>query len=311
MQLPKPHSRENLKAEYRQYLKRQRGLADKTISTYSSFIDRFLDFRFGNQQDDLSKITAHDVVEFLQHLSCRAEPLRDKTVVTGMRSLLRFLFQTEKIERNLALGIPSVAQKYGRRIPYHLASDQVEVLLEAVRTLSTSKCKKRNYAMALLMARLGLRSTEVVAMQLEDIDWRNGEIIIRGKGGFHDKTPLLEDIGEAIANYIQHERHGSFRSLFVANPKPHKPFKDAKILNSILSQALEATNIPKPKQYTVSHILRHSLATNLVQQGASLEEISNTLRHRSRQTTLLYARQDVDGLRTIAQSWPLADGGLS
>lgn len=311
MQSLKPYSREDLKSEYRLYLKRQRGLADKTVSTYASFTDRFLDFRFENKPDDLSKITAHDIVEFLQHLSCRAEPLRDKTVVSSMRSLFRFLFQTEKIERNLALGIPNVAQKWGRRIPYHLASDQVETLLEAVRTLSTSKCKKRNYAMALLMARLGLRSTEIVAMQLEDIDWRNGEIIIRGKGGFHDKTPLLEDIGEAIADYIQHERHGSFRSLFVANSKPHKPFQDAQILNSILSQALETTDIPKPKHYTVSHILRHSLATNLVQQGASLEEISNTLRHRSRQTTLLYARQDVDGLRTIAQSWPLAGGGLS
>lgn len=165
--------------------------------------------------------------------------------------------------------------------------------------------------MVLLMARLGLRSTEVIAIKLDDIDWRSGEITIHGKGRFHDKGLLLEDIGESIADYIRHERKGSFRRLFVGNPAPYKPFKDAQVLNTILMQALETTDIPKPKQYTVSHILRHSLATNLVRHGASLEEISNTLRHRSRQTTLLYARQDIDGLRTIAQSWPLAERGQS
>ena len=93
--------------------------------------------------------------------------------------------------------------KCTRRIPYHLTPDQVEELLEASRTISTSKSKKRDYAMVLLMARLGLRSQEVIAIQLDDIDWRKGEICIRGKGGYQDKIPLLQDIGEAIADYIQ------------------------------------------------------------------------------------------------------------
>lgn len=311
MKPSKNQSREKLKEEYRTYLSRQRGLADKTVYKYSTFVDRFLDFRFGESPDDLSKVTGHDIADFLQHLAGRVQPLRDKTLVSNMRSLFRFLFQSEKIETNLALGIPSVAQKYARRIPYHLTPDQVEELLEAVRVSLASKYAKRNYAMVLLMARLGLRSPEIIAMQLDDVDWRNGEIFIRGKGGFRDKAPLLQDTGEAIADYIRHERKGASRYLFVANRSPYKPFKDAQVLNTILTQALETTNIPRPKQYTVSHILRHSLATNLVQRGASLEEISNTLRHRSRQTTLLYARQDIDGLRTIAQSWPLAEGGIS
>lgn len=311
MNISKYQSREQLKAEYRQYLQRQRGLTDRTIYKYGTFVDRFLDFRFGDGPDDLSKITARDITDFLQYLVDRPNPLRDKTIAPIMRSICRFLFQSEKIKTNLAIGIPSVAQKYARRIPYHLTPDQVETLLEAVRTLSTSKCRKRDYAMVLLLARLGLRPTEVIAIRLDDINWRSGEITIRGKGSFHDKVPLLEDIGHAIADYIQHGRKGSSRYLFVGNPTPHKPFKDAQIVNSILKQALRATDIPRPKQYTVSYILRHSLATNLVRHGASLEEISNTLRHRSRQTTLLYARQDIDGLRTIAQSWPLAEGGLS
>ena len=182
MKSSKTQSREKLKDEYGVYLQRQRGLADKTIYQYCTFVDRFLNFRFGSEPNDLTKITARDITDFLQHLTGRVQPLRDKTISTNMRSFFRFLFQNEMIETNLALGIPSVAQRYARRIPYHLEPDQVDELLEAVRTLSTSKCKKRNYAMVLLMARLGLRSTEVIAMKLDDIDWRNGEIFIRGKG---------------------------------------------------------------------------------------------------------------------------------
>lgn len=297
-------------AEYRGYLSRQRGLTERTIYKYCTFVERFLDFKFGESPNDLSKITAHDITDFIFSLTGRAQPLRDRTVTSTMRSLFRFLFQSEKIETNLAIGIPAVKQKYARRIPYHLMPDQVEELLEALQTFKTSVCVKRNYAMVLLMARLGLRSPEVISMQLDDICWRSGEITIRGKGGFHDKSPLLHDVGEAIADYIRHERKGTSRYLFVRSHSPYKPFKDAQVLNTILKQALEKTSIPRPKQYTVSHILRHSLATNLVQQGASLEEISNMLRHRSRQTTLLYARMDISGLRTIAQSWPLVKGGL-
>ena len=309
MKTLKTQSREKLKAEYRMHLSRQRGLAEKTIYKYCSFLDRFMDFRFGESPDDLSKITGLDIAEFLQYLVVSVQPFREKTVVSSMRSFFRFLFQHEKIETNLAVGIPSITRKCARRIPYHLTPDHVEELLEALRTLSTCSWKKRNYAMVLLMARLGLRSTEVIAIQLDDIDWRNGLIIIRGKGGFHDKAPLLQDIGEAIADYVLHERKGTSRHLFVAYHPPHKPFDGAQVLNVILRQALEKTNIPRPKPHSVSNILRHSLATNLVQKGASLEEISNTLRHRSRTTTLLYARQDINGLRTIAQSWPLKKGG--
>jgi len=307
----KTQSREKLKAEYRLYLSCQRGLAECTIYKSCSFVDRFLDFRFGDGPDDLSKITGNDITDFLLYLTGRVQPYRDKSVVSIIRSFFRFLFQSERIKANLTLGIPSVAQRHARRIPYHLTPGQVEELLEAVRTLPACLSKKRNYAMVLLMARLGLRSPEVIAMKLDDIDWRNGEILIHGKGGYHDKTPLLQDVGEAIADYIQNERKGTFRHLFLRYHPSHKPFKDAQVLNDILIQALESTNIPRPKQYTISNILRHSLATNLVHKGASLEEISNTLRHRSRQTTLLYARQDINGLRTIAQSWPIVKGGQS
>jgi site-specific recombinase XerD len=306
----KSPSREELKMEFRIYLNRQRGLAEETIYHYLTFADRFLDFRFGEGPDDLSKITGTDISDFLQHVINQRRPYRNKSVPSGLRSFLRFLFQSEKIETNLAVGISRVSLKCTRRIPYHLTTEQVEELLEAAKTLTTANWKRRNYAMVLLMARLGLRTPEVIAIQMDDLDWRNGIIVIRGKGGFYDKAPLLQDIGEAIVDYLLHERQGSSRFLFVTYHPPHNPFKGAEVLNFILKKAMAKTNIQRPVPYSVSNILRHSLATNLVQKGASLEEISNTLRHRSRRTTLTYARQDINGLRTIAQSWPLQKGGL-
>jgi len=145
-------------------------------------------------------------------------------------------------------------------------------------------------------------------MQLDDIDWRAGEILVRGKGDRHDRLPLLPDVGAALAEYIRRDRVTTSRALFVTERAPHRPFKDSQILNAVLQEAFARAGLTPPTPYVGAHILRHSLATNLVRGGASLEEVSETLRHRSRSTTLLYARLDLDGLRTIAQPWPGAGG---
>ena len=307
----KIQTRENLKEEYRIYLRRQRGLTERTIYTWCTFADRFLDFRFGESPDDLSKIKAQDITDFIFHLTGNVKPFRCRSASSVLRSFFRFLFQTEKIQTNLALGIPSVSHNRTRRIPDHLAECQVKELLESVRSDTTSISAKRDYAMVLPMARFGLRAHEVVTIQLDDIDWRVGEINVRGKGGYRDKVPLLQDVGEALADYIVNYRKGSSKYLFLSHRSPYIPFKDGQILNLILRRALSRTTIPTPKRYTICNMLRHSLAVNLVQKGATLEEISNTLRHRSRQTALIYARQDINGLRTIAQTWPLTEGGQS
>jgi integrase len=162
--------------------------------------------------------------------------------------------------------------------------------------------------MVLLIARLGLRAPEVVAMQLGDIDWRAGEVIVRGKGDRHDRVPLPPDVGEALADYIKLNRKTTLRVLFVTERAPHRPFKDGQVLNLILRAAFARTGLKPPAPYVGSHILRHSLATNLVQRGASLEEIGDMLRHRSRASTMIYAKLDIDGLRSIAQPWPVAGG---
>jgi site-specific recombinase XerD len=299
-------ARGHLRRDYEAYLRRQRGLSESTIFSHCCTADRFLTFRFGQEVGELTAITAADIGAFLLHVTTRQPPLRDKALASRLRSFFQYLFQVGKTTVNLAVGIPSVAQRYGKHLPRHLTPAQVELLLEAVRTAPAGG--RRNYAMVLLLARLGLRAPEVIALQLDDIDWRAGEILVRGKGQRHDRVPLPSDVGEALAAYLKQERVSTSRTLFVSERAPHCPFKDGQILNSILRTALARTGLTPPAPYVGSHMLRHSLATTLVQRGASLEEISDLLRHRSRASTLIYAKLDIEGLRSIAQPWPVAGG---
>jgi integrase/recombinase XerD len=299
-------ARAELKREYESYLRHQRGLSERTIFHSWRLADRFLAFRFGDEDGDVSGITPVDIARFLQRLVHRGQPFRDKTPPTHLRNFFRYLFEAGRTASNLSSAIPSVAQRYGARLPRHLTPEQVDMLLETVR-MDTST-GRRNYAMLLLMARLGLRAPEVIAIQLDDIDWRAGEFIVRGKGGRHDRVPLSHEVGHALADYIAHGRVTDSRVCFVTERAPHRPFGTGQVLNNILRAAFARTGLKPPAPYVGSHILRHSLAANLVRRGASLEEIGDMLRHRSRASTMIYARLDVEGLRSIAQPWPLAGG---
>ena len=296
-----------LRRDYEDYLRRHRGLSERTIYHCWRFAVRFLEFRFGQAEAALSAITTADVAAFLQELTTRKAPYRDKTPPTHLRNFFQFMFKNALITSNLALCVPSVAQRYNSRLPRFLSPGQVETLLAAVRAEEPNAY--RNHAMVLLQARLGLRGPEVVAMQLDDIDWRAGELIVRGKGKNHDRLPLPPDVGAALAEYIRHDRTSTSRTLFVSARPPHRPFKNSQVLNTILKAAFKRTGMAPPCQYVGSHVLRHSLATNLVRQGASLTEVGDMLRHRSRASTLIYAKLDIDGLRSLAQAWP-AEGGV-
>jgi integrase len=163
--------------------------------------------------------------------------------------------------------------------------------------------------MLLLMARLGLRAPEVIAIQLDDIDWRAGELLVRGKGKLHDRLPITAEVGEALSRYLREERgETSCRTAFVTHRAPRRAFKDGQIVNAILKDALAATGQKPVTPYVGSHLLRHSLATRLVNAGASIDEVGDVLRHRSRASTMVYVRLDVDGLRSISQPWPVAGG---
>jgi site-specific recombinase XerD len=299
-------SRLKLRQEYEAYLRQHRGVSERTVGHCWRFADRFLEFRFGQSEVDYAAITAADTVAFLQKLTTSKAPFRDKTPPTHLRNFFQYLFKCGLTKTNLALGVPSIAQRYDARLPRHLSPDQVEAVLRAVR--ADARFGRRNYAMVLLMARLGLRSPEVVAIRLEDLDWRAGELLVRGKGQNHDRVPLPPEVGESLTTYIRQDRISNSRFLFVTGRAPHGPFKSGAVLNEILRTAFARTGVTPPGPYVGSHVLRHSLATNLVRQGASLDEVSDMLRHRSRSSTLIYAKLDIEGLRSIAQPWPVAGG---
>ncbi len=311
--LPEPPPRipttlELLHREYDAYLRDQRGLSDSTIYDCHRFMARFMTFRFGATPGNLDDISPDDIVAFLCKIRNGDKPCRDKTSPSHLRALFRFLFWSGKTKRDLVNAIPRVAQPAQNHLPRYLNPEAVEQLVGSVR--SDDPVGRRNYAMLLLVARLGLRAQEIIAIQLDDIDWRAGTILIRGKGRQHDRMPLPEDAGEAIVDYIRNGRHGPSRILFVSSKAPYSPFVDATILNSVLRDAFDRTGLKPPQKYVGSHVLRHSLATDMLREGASLDEIGDVLRHRSRVSTTIYAKHDVEGLRSIARDWPV-EGGRS
>lgn len=301
-----PSALERLRGEYDAYLRQQRALSEATIYHCQRFLERFMTFRFGETLGDLNAITPDDIFAFLGQLKAGSRPYRDKTPPTHLRNLFKFLFWSGKTKRNLANSVPRMVQPQPANLPRYLRPDEVRQLVDAVRT--DDPIGRRNYAMLLIMARLGLRSPEVIAIRLEDIDWRAGEILIRGKGKLHDRMPLPPDVGEAIVDYIRNGRRGESRALFVSSKIPYRPFEDAQILNVVLRSAFEKTGLKPPQKYVGSHVLRHSLATDMLRNGASLDEIGDVLRHRSRMTTTIYAKHDIEGLRSIARAWPVAGG---
>ena len=299
-----PTAMERLGEEYEHYLRCQRGLSDATIYACKRYFERFLTFRFGESLGDLEAITPDDIVKYLMAIRRGSTASRDTTPPSHLRTLFKFLFWSGKTRRDLAASVPRVAGPRSTPRPRYLSPEDVQRLIDSVR--SDDAGGGRNYAMLLLIARLGLRAPELVAIQLEDIDWRAGEILIRGKGKRHDRMPLPVDVGEAIVDYIQNGRAGTCtsRALFVCAHAPHRPFINSQIINMLLRRAFKRTGLQPPQSYVGSHVLRHSLATDLLHKGASLDEVGDVLRHRSRMTTTIYAQYDVDALRSIARSWP-------
>lgn len=293
---------DRLRDEYQGYLRKQRGLAESTVYHATRFMERFLVFRFGDKLGDLNAITPDQIVAFLCHLKAGSHPRRQKALPSHLRNLFKFLFWSGKTKRDLAQSLPRVATA-SDNLPRYLKPEEIQRLIQSVR--AGDSIGRRNYAMLLLMARLGLRAPEVIAIQLDDIDWRVGEILIRGKGKLHDRMPLPADVGEAIVDYLKNGRAGNSRTLFVSAKTPHPPFKNAQILNTLLCDAFERTGLKPPQKYVGSHLLRHSLATDMLRKGASLDEIGDVLRHRARMTTTIYAKYDINALRSIARQWPV------
>jgi integrase len=222
--------------------------------------------------------------------------------VAKLRPFLVYLHVTGRIDTPLRWAVPKVADMRGRAMPRALEPEAVAKLLASCDRRRAVGC--RDYAILLLLVRLGLRSVEVAAMQLEDIDWRAGEILVRGKGGRLDRLPLPVDVGEALAGYLQRRPPGESRAVFVGMLSPGGPLTRHAV-GTIVSTACERAGIPRAG----AHRLRHTAATRMLRAGCSLAEIGQVLRHEQLRTTAIYAKVDYAALRTLALPWP--EGGAA
>jgi site-specific recombinase XerD len=294
-----------LLTRYEGYLRRERALGEVTISGYLPFVRDFVVERLDGGAARPDSIRPVDIRDFLLARVRRMAPKRAQYMGTALRSFLRFLFLRGATGSDLALAVPTVRQWRLSSVPRHLPAPDVERLLRACDCSSATG--RRDHAILVLLARLGLRASEVLALTLDDLHWRAGEIVVRGKGLVHDRLPLLPEVGDALALYLQKDRPaGSSRRVFLCRRAPHRGFTHPSTVSTIVARALVRAGLAPATRG--AHLLRHSLATAMVRRGASLTEIGQVLRHRSPNTTEIYAKLDFDALRDVAMPWPTARG---
>lgn len=286
---------------YEQYLRETRALADATVINYVPFIHDFLKDRFGNDTVTLSRLRACDVVGFVQRKVPRLHMKRAKIMTTALRSFLQYARLCGNVTLDLVAAVPIVANWSMSSIPRAIAPDQIRQLLASIDR--RTPIGRRDYAILLLLARLGLRSGEVAFLDLDDIDWNVGLLRVRGKSGRHNELPLSAEVGKAIVAYLRSGRPDcSSRRVFLRAKAPIRGFRGASGVGSIVRHSIQRAGVKAPT--CGAHQFRHGLATELLHQGASLAEIGEVLGHRHPQTTKIYVKVDTTALRTLAVPWP-------
>jgi integrase/recombinase XerD len=248
----------------------------------------------------LDRLGSADVIAFVVGECARRSVAAAKRLVTVLRSLLRFLFVEGLTGQELAAAVPAVAGWRGSHLPKGIGSAQVSALLASRGGQGGVDCRDR--AILLVLTRLGLRTVEVVRLGLDDIDWRRGEITVRGKGRRDERLPLPVDVGEAIVEYLRHVRAASAaRAVFLNVRAPFAPMTDAGV-----KQMVRQAGVRAGLGAVSPHRLRHTVATQMLRAQAPLVEVGQILRHRSPATTAIYAKVDRVALRGLAMPWPQA-----
>jgi integrase/recombinase XerD len=289
-------------SRYEKHLRLERGLVTATVLNYQPFIRRFLVDRFREGPFLFSEINSCDISNFVLRHGPGMSVGRAQLMTTAFRSFFRYLFQKGELQINLAAAVPTVAGWRLAAVPKYLTSKQVNRVLKACNR--STAIGRRDYAILLLLARLGLRASEVVELRLEDINWRAGEISVRGKGLFHERMPLPPDVGQALASYLRRDRpRCRTRQVFICVRAPHRGLAGASTMTTIVRRALARADLHLT--FNGAHLFRHSLATSMLHSGATMGEIGEVLRHRLPSTTEIYAKVDFEGLRSLAHPWPI------
>ena len=280
------------------WMRQQRGTCAATLSNYSRSIRALL-----SQLGEVpSRWEVHDLRAFVLEKSCGAGWAATKTCTTALRMFVRFLIAAGHCAIGFDAAIPTVAHWRLAALPRYLQPDEVERLIASCDR--TSPVGRRDRAILLLLARLGLRAADIVHLCLSDIDWRGAWIHVCGKSRRHTRLPLTQEVGQAIVAYLEDGRpRTDTNTLFLCCRAPVRAFSSHCAISVIVDRALRRAGVARPSR-GAAHLLRHSLATSMLREGASLQDIAAILRHRSIQTTQIYAKVDVTALRPIAQPWP-------
>lgn len=295
-----PSPAEVLVGRYVDHLRDDRGLCPRSMEVYAPFACAFV----AAQQlpERSAALDASTVRRYLLDHSRGRSVSFVKLLAAALRSFLRFLFLGGATAIDLSTAVPPVRRWRLAAVPPFLTAEQVEQVIAAV-DRSTAR-GRRALAILLLLARLGLRASEVVALELDDIHWGVGEIVVRGKGRLYDRLPLLDDVGEALAIYLRDARGSSTsRPVFLRRCAPHVGLSGPTAVCLVAREALRRAGL-RPTGRVGAHIFRHSLATRMIRRGASLGEIAQVLRHRSIESTQLYAKVEFEALRGVAMPWP-------
>ena len=286
---------------YEEYLRESRALAETTVINYMPFIRDFLKGRFGDGRVSLTRLRASDVVGFVQSHAPRMHLKRAKLMTSALRSFLQFARLRGEVTLDLAAAVPVVANWSMPAIPRAIAADQVRALLASINRRTA--IGRRDYAILLLLARLGLRAGEVVLLDLDDLDWNTGQLRVHGKSGQRSGLPLSTEVGEAIAAYLRRGRPASTsRRVFLRAKAPIRGFMGPCAISSIVRHSLQRSGVAAPT--CGAHQFRHGLATDMLRHCASLAEIGDVLGHRHPQTTMIYSKVDIKALRALALPWP-------
>lgn len=300
VQVVEPTAVEQLLVGYRHHLLGDRGLAATTARRYMTFARRFLALRASRtgSEDGAEGITITEVHDYILETATRLVVESAKREVADLRALLRYLYLAGRLEVDLGTAMPPVAAWRGKALPAVLHPSDVDTLIASCDR--SGRSGRRDRAVLILMARLGLRAGEVAALELDDIDWRRGEISVRGKARRKDRLPLPTEVGEALVEYLEEGRPFCLtRRVVVTLYAPFRPICPSSITD-IVYRACKRTGLPKMG----GHRLRHALATEMLRQGGDLLEIAQVLRQSDLSTTIGYAKVDRAALRSVVRPWP-------
>ena len=295
-----PHDR--IFKEFEDYLRTERGLSPRSIIRHLPIIRRFLHEVCPAGVDDLCKIGQESVIGYIERHARDWSPKTGKVMCWSLRAFLRYLHHRGLNPRALAGCVPSIRRWKLATLPTYLPTGQVQKALDGCNRATAMG--RRDYAILMMLAKLGLRADEVATLTLDDIDWRAGEMHVRAKGRQRARMPMPPDVGAAVVAYLRNGRPKSpCRRLFVRTLAPHVGFASGSVITWIAKTALDRAGV-RDCAHRGAHIFRHSLATDLLRSGATLTEIGQLLRHESHDSTRIYAKVDIEALRTLSLPWP-------